>query len=90
MCIYTVYPSISVFSVNQGVYEIGTLYSTLSLPLQYIADVPYNEQQVSVYMSNFTEGSKVNNYTLMVNKDTGVSCTYMYMHKVCSLFRMTP
>ena len=29
-------------------------------------------------MSNYTEGSKVNNYTLLVNKDTGVS--YMYLN----------
>ena len=45
-------------------------------PPQYIADVKYNEKMVSVYMSNFTEGSKVNNYTLMVNKDTDVSSLY--------------
>ena len=41
-----------------------------------MVDTKYNEKTVSIYMSNFTEGSKVNNYTLMVNKDTGVSSTY--------------
>ena len=45
-------------------------------PLQYMVDTKYNEKTVSIYMSNFTEGSKVNNYTLMVIKDTGVSSTY--------------
>ena len=31
----------------------------------------YNGMDVSVYLSSFTEGNKVNNYTLLVRKDNG-------------------
>ena len=51
---------------------------------QYVTDVPYNGKTASVYLSGFVEGTKTNNYTLMVNKSTGVSLRAFC--SVCGVF----
>ena len=40
------------------------------LLLQYVHDQTYNGFEVSLYISYFAEGNKVNNYSLLVRKDS--------------------